>query len=266
MSWWGKIVGGTLGFMVGGPIGALFGVYAGHNFDNGLQQDFGHTTNFSRGSQERVQATFFTATFSVMGSIAKADGRISKKEIDFANNIMNEMQLTPEMKTAARELFNKGKQSNFKLHDILVQFKRETHGRRTLLQMFLEIQIRAANADGLIHQGEKKILQTVSQILGFNDYELASLISRYNAEQRFDSQQSQPYSSSNQLTHAYGILGLKQNCTEQELKRAYRRLMSQHHPDKLIAKGLPEEMMVLATEKTQEIKSAYDLIRKERKK
>ncbi|HFB66995.1 MAG TPA: co-chaperone DjlA [Aeromonadales bacterium] len=266
MSWWGKIVGGTLGFMVGGPIGALFGVYAGHNFDNGLQQDFGSTAKFSRGSQERVQATFFTATFSVMGCIAKADGHISKKEIDFANNIMNEMQLTAEMKKAARELFNKGKQSNFKLNDVLAQFKKETYGRRTLLQMFLEIQIRAASADGSIHQGEKSILYTVSRNLGFSDYELASLISRFNAEQRFDSRQSQSYSSGNQLKHAYGILGLKESCTDQELKRAYRRLMSQHHPDKLIAKGLPEEMMVLATEKTQEIKSAYEMIRKQRKK
>ncbi len=266
MSWWGKIVGGTLGFMVGGPIGAVFGVYAGHNFDNGLKQNFGTTSQFGRGSQERIQATFFSSTFSVMGCIAKSDGHVSKKEIDFANDIMNEMQLNVAMKNVARELFNRGKDSDFKLHDVLTQFKKDIQGRKALLQMFLEIQIRAASADGKILAGEKSVLTIVSRSLGFSDYELASLISRFNAEQRFDYSQNQNLRSVDQVKHAYIILGLKQNCSDQELKKAYRRLMSQHHPDKLIAKGLPDEMMVLATEKTQEIKSAYELIRKERKK
>ncbi|KZZ15482.1 hypothetical protein A3751_17250 [Oleiphilus sp. HI0080] len=81
----------------------------------------------------------------------------------------------------------------------------------------------------------------------------------YNKEQGFDAQ-----NSASQLEEAYDVLGLEKECSDQELKRAYRRLMSQHHPDKLVAKGLPEEMMKLATEKTQQIKEAYELVKRNR--
>ncbi len=262
MSWWGTIVGGTLGFLVGGPIGALFGVYAGHNFDSGLDQKFGKAESLGPGTQQRVQATFFTTTFSVMGHIAKADGKVSEKEILLANRIMAEMQLTQPMKTSARELFNRGKLNSFNLDAILQQFREEMYGRKTLMQMFLEIQIRAASADGKINVAELRILKQVSSSLGFNNYEFESLISRYNSEQRF----YRTSSSQDQLGEAYGILGIKKDCSDKELKRTYRRLMSQHHPDKLVSKGLPAEMLQLAKEKTQEIKAAYEMIKKSRKK
>lgn len=267
MSWWGKIVGGTLGFMMGGPIGALLGVYAGHNFDSGLNQDFGTTSQFKLGSQERVQAAFFTATFSILGYISKADGHVSKSEINLAKSIMDEMQLSPELKKAAQQLFNQGKKTGFDFESVLQQLKREVIGRSTLLQLFLEIQIRAASADGAIDSSEKRILEQLASLLGFDNYQLASIISRVQAGQHYQ-QQQQNTSQSNRsgLANAYQILGLDASCSDQELKRTYRRLMAQHHPDKLVAKGLPEEMIKLATEKTQEIKGAYDIIRKARKK
>jgi len=264
MSWWGTIVGGTLGFLVGGPIGALLGVYAGRNFDSGLAQNFGTAEAFGPGAQQRVQATFFTTIFSVMGHIAKADGRISQDEIQLANRIMDEMRLTAPMKQAARDLFNKGKQNDFQFEAVLAQFRQEMHGRKTLSQMFLEIQIRAASADGELRIAEKNILFNVAGALGFSQYELESLISRHNSEQRFDS--NSYTSTAGQLTEAYGILALSSSCSDKELKRTYRRLMAQHHPDKLVSKGLPDEMLILAKEKTQEIKAAYEVIKKARKK
>jgi len=263
MNWWGTIVGGAFGFLLGGPIGALLGVYAGHNFDSGLAQNFGSVEDLSPGAQQRVQATFFTATFSVMGYIAKADGRISQDEIQLANRIMSEMRLTTPMKAAARQLFNKGKQSGFQFAEILQQFQQEMHGRKTLSQMFLEIQIRAASADGECRTAETNILKEVAAALGFSSYELESLLSRFNSEQHFSGNRS--HSSVNQLSQAYGILGISKSCTDKELKTTYRRLMSQNHPDKLVSKGLPEEMLTIAKEKTQEIKAAYDLIKKARK-
>lgn len=264
MSWWGTIVGGAFGFLLGGPIGALLGVYAGRNFDSGLSQNFGGAEGFGPGAQQRVQATFFTATFSVMGYIAKADGRISKDEIQLANRIMDEMRLAPPMKQAAKALFNKGKQNGFEFEAVLAQFRQEMHGRKTLTQMFLEIQIRAASADGELRITEKNILNNVATALGFSSYELESLISRHNSEQGFES--SSYTSNSGRLTQAYGILGLTSSCSDKELKRTYRRLMAQHHPDKLVSKGLPDEMLIIAKEKTQEIKAAYEMIKKERKR
>jgi len=266
MSWWGKIVGGTLGFMMGGPIGALLGAYAGHNFDSGLNQNFGTTSAFKLGSQQRVQAAFFTATFSTLGYIAKVDGHVSKSEINLAKSIMQEMQLSPELKKAAQQLFNQGKQSGFDIESVLQQLKREVSGRTTLIQLFLEIQIREANADGKIDSAELSVLKHLAAILGFNDYQLNSIISRVQAGHAYQNDFNQGQSSANAIANAYQILGLTKDCSEQELKRSYRRLMAQHHPDKLVAKGLPEEMIKLATEKTQEIKAAYDLIKKARKK
>ena len=129
MSWWGKLVGGTFGFMLGGPLGALLGAALGHNFDKGLG---GVSQGFSPGDQERVQTAFFTATFAVMGRVAKADGVVSVEEIRLAEAVMTQMDLHGDKRQAARQLFNEGKKDDFPLQDVLDQFRRECHSRRTL--------------------------------------------------------------------------------------------------------------------------------------
>ena len=146
MAWWGELIGGTVGFMLGGPLGALLGSSVGHQFDaRGRQKGSG---KFLPGNQERTQAAFFTATFSVMGHLAKADGRVSAQEIQAASAVMSQMQLTPSQREAAIDLFEQGKEPDFPLDDILKQFRTECHRRMTLLRMFLEIQVQAALADG----------------------------------------------------------------------------------------------------------------------
>ena len=147
MAWWGKVVGGALGFILGGPLGALLGTVLGHNLDKGFASLKG-VEELDPGERERVQTAFFTATFSVMGHVAKADGRVSEREIALASAIMSQMELSGEVRQAAVGLFNEGKSPDFRLDEVLDQFRRECHRRRTLMQMFLEIQIQAAYADG----------------------------------------------------------------------------------------------------------------------
>jgi DnaJ like chaperone protein len=207
------------------------------------------------GGQERVQAAFFTATFSVMGHVAKADGHVSPQEIASARNIMAQMQLSAQQRTAAIKFFDQGKTADFPLEAVLRQFKKECHGRRNLIQMFVEIQIATALADGKIDTSEKHVLYTIGEILGFSRSEIEHLFNMANAQQASTT-------DSLTLTQAYKILGIDKGSSEAEVKKAYRRLMSQHHPDKLVSKGLPDEMIALATEKTQEIRKAYDLIKK----
>jgi DnaJ like chaperone protein len=256
MNWWGTLLGGTLGYMFGGPLGALLGAILGRNFDRGLSAaDRG--TAFGPGRQERVQAAFFTATFSVMGHIAKADGRVTHAEISAAEAIMTRMQLDPAQRKAAIELFNEGKREDFPLHEVLAQFRHECHGRRHLLQMFLEIQIATAMADGAIHGGERRILYLIGDALGFDRGAIDQLFGFVGAGQA-------PEREKHSLANAYRILGVEPHADDAAVKKAYRRLMNQHHPDKLIAKGLPEEMIKLATEKTREIKAAYELIKSSR--
>jgi DnaJ like chaperone protein len=256
MNWWGTLLGGTLGFMFGGPLGALLGAILGRNFDRGLGSA-DRPSVFDPGRQERVQAAFFTATFSVMGHIAKADGRVTSAEISAAETIMTRMQLDPKQRKAAIQLFNEGKKEDFPLQEVLAQFRRECHGRRNLLQMFLEIQIATAMADGRIHGAEKRILFFIGEALGLDRTTIEQLFGFVGAGEA-------PGREKHSLVNAYRILGVGRDADDAEIKKAYRRLMNQHHPDKLIAKGLPEEMIKLATEKTREIKDAYELIKASR--
>ncbi len=259
MSWWGKIIGGGFGFMLGGPLGALMGMAAGHQFDKGL-----HAVDLEPGNTERVQLAFFTATFSVMGYLAKVDGKVSRSEIQMAENIMAQMNLNASQRSTAIDLFNQGKQDDFPLDDILLQFKQECHRRTNLLQMFLEILIATAYADNKLDKTEHEALQYISRNIGFSAAQFERLINMVSAQQQY-SQRPATASPKATLSQAYAVLGVDREISDSSLKKTYRRLMSQHHPDKLVAKGLPEEMIKLANEKTAEIKSAYDLIKNSRK-
>lgn len=261
MAWWGKALGGAFGFMVGGPLGALMGVAFGHNFDRGMKGIGQSDWQGGGGDQDRVQAAFFTATFSVMGYIAKADGKVTKDEIRLAEEVMRQLGLNGEMRESAKKLFNEGKSDDFPIDEILDQFKSELKRRTTLIQMFLEIQLQAAYADGVMDASEEKVLAHICQRLGIPLAQLKRMEEMLKAG--FGGQR-QAASSKTSLPDAYTMLGVDKSISDSDLKKAYRRLMSQHHPDKLVAKGLPDEMIKDATAKTQQIKSAYELIKESR--
>ena len=261
MAWWGKALGGAFGFMVGGPLGALMGIAFGHSFDRGMS---GINSGEFQAEQERIQAAFFTTTFSVMGYLAKADGRVSAEEIRLAEAVMDRLGLNAEMRESAKKLFNEGKATDFPIDEVVTQFRQETHRRTTLIQMFLEIQLQAAYADGVMHPAEKEALIDICGLLGVPVSQLDRLEEMLRAGFGRGAGDSQQSGAS--VEDAYRLLGVDESVSDADLKKTYRRLMSQHHPDKLVAKGLPEEMIQDATEKTQQIKSAYELIRKSRGK
>jgi len=256
MSWWGKIAGGAFGFMLGGPLGAALGAVLGHQVDKGVSG----AARISLNDRERVQAAFFTATFSVMGYIAKADGRVSKSEIALAERVMRQMRLNGEQRQAAIDLFNRGKRDDFSVDDALAQLRQVSHRNRNLLRIFLELQIQAALADGVVADEEYRALLHIAEHLGFDQAQIRQLLDMLQSGEARPGDHSRPA-----LDDAYGTLGVSRDASDEEVKKAYRRLMNQHHPDKLVAKGLPEEMMAVATEKTQAIKSAYERIRESRR-
>lgn len=262
MSWFTTVVGGAFGFLLGGPLGAILGASVGHQFDKGFTAlKNGETTN--PGNQQRVQIAFFTATFSVLGHMAKADGHVSPEEISLANRVMKEMALTSDMRATAIDLFKQGKQADFPLDDVLAQFYKECHLRTDLIRMFLEIQLQEAFADGFLSVSEETLLLHICNRLRISRLDYERLKIQFQARQRFQRwgsyTQKTPLKTS--LQDAYGVLGLTPYASKDDVKKAYRRLMSQNHPDKLIAKGLPEEMMQLAKEKTQKISKAYETIK-----
>lgn len=267
MSWWGKLVGGAFGFVLGGPLGALIGAAVGHSLDHGLRSlkelpPGGQTFD----DRERIQTAFFTTTFSVMGHLAKADGRVSPAEIRVARNLMDYLGLDAEMRRAAQRLFTEGKSADFPLTEVLEQFRRECRRSRDLVLMFVEIQVQAAYADGAISQPERRLLREVCRRLGVPEPALRHIEDMVQAQLHFRRRDRHraPTNGGLALEDAYAILAVGPSSSDAEVKRAYRRLMSQHHPDKLVAKGLPEEMMKVATERTQEIKRAYDRIKQAR--
>ena len=261
MGWWGKVLGSTFGFMVGGPLGALLGAALGHRFDKGTQR-LSDDATFGPGAQERVQTAFFTASFSVMGHLAKADGRVSAHEIDLARQVMAQMNLASDMRRTAIHLFNEGKAPDFSLDAVVDQFRHECHGRRHLILMFVEIQLHAAYADGELHAAESQVLHRICERLGIRQQEYRQLEAIVRAARQFAGGAAEkPPGAARKLKDAYAVLGVASDAPDAEVKKAYRRLMNRHHPDKLVAKGLPDEMISMATEKTQEIKAAYETVR-----
>jgi len=262
MNWWGKLLGGAFGYMLGGPLGALIGAALGHRFDKGVS-GIGITMNPAE--RERIQTAFFTATFSVLGHLAKADGQVTQEEIRLAEAVMVQMQLSDEQKAIAKGLFNEGKEPDFDLDGVLDQFVGVCHRRHTLLRIFLEVLVQAAMADGHLSDAEEAVLQQVCSHIGFTPEELANLESMVAASARWaGGGAGQGPTRAQDLASAYALLDIPETASDAEIKRAYRRLMSQHHPDKLVAKGLPEEMMKIATQKTHEIRQAYERIKQVR--
>jgi len=168
--------------------------------------------------------------------------------------------LSPQQRKVAINLFSEGKKDGFPLETVLEQFRREVARRRNLVQMFLEIIIATAFADGSLHSSEQNLLEKISRDLGYSKPEFEDLLNRVTGQAQFFAQES----VTDRLAAAYDLLGVSADVSDTDLKKAYRRQMNQHHPDKLVAKGLPEEMMDIATAKTQEIKAAYELIKSQR--
>ena len=264
---WGKVLGAFFGFLLGNIFGALLGLWIGHRFDRGMGM------SFRRAPSQQQQAVFFHATFAVMGHIAKASGQVTEHEIRVASNLMDRMRLSGEQRVRAQDSFRQGKESDFPLRETLAEFRQASLGQRDILRFFLEVQLQAAFADGKVEANERAILQTIADELGFSRIELARILAMAEAQMNFFHRQQQggqgqqyrqEAPSQDRLKDAYQLLGVSESDSDQDIKRAYRKEMSKHHPDKLAAKGLPPEMMEMAKEKTQEIQQAWEWIREAR--
>jgi DnaJ like chaperone protein len=259
-NWWGKIIGGVLGLLKGGLYGAMAGLFVGHMADR-----------FIEGFRNRNQTRdlFFQALFGALGQVNKADGRVTQVEIDSAENLMRRLELNDDERRAAISCFNAGKSSDFDLKAAMQDFTRFTAMRHDLRQMFLELLIEGAAVDGSINQAEEAVLFRVSRILHIPAQLLTAMLNAGRAhaggyQYHGGGQGAGATVQRPPLSRAFATLGLDDTASNAEIKRAYRKLVGQYHPDRLVSRGLPDEMMEKAKHRVREINTAYDQLKQAR--
>ena len=254
--WWGKLIGGIIGLMRGGLVGAILGIFLGHMVDRFLA---------GLGGASRTRDAFFGAMFSTLGHINKADGRVTKAEIAAAEQLMRRLQLSETERQRAIRFFQQGKERDFNLEATLREFARHSMLRHELRIMFIELLLEAALADGALASAEKAILTRSCTVLHIPANIFSAMLrARQGGGGPAYGHRRQAPNQGQSVPQSYATLGLKTDASTQEIKRAYRKLVSQYHPDKLVSQGLPDEMMEMSKKRVREINAAYDRIKASR--
>jgi len=271
MAWKGKFFGALIGFMLTRNVwGAVAGAIIGQLFDQSVRVRFAGSSYGHGGPQAAaggarrtpVSEVFFRTTFELMGHVAKSDGRVSEAEIDAARRLMQELRLGPTEITAAIACFRTGKDAAYDAGAGVERLRDACARRHDLLRAFMELQLRAALAGNGMSPPARTVLTRVAERLGMSGIEFAYIEAALRARAQGSARQPgarRPMEKP--LKDCYAELEIDSGSTDPEVTKAYRRQMSRHHPDKLVANGLPESMAQVAKEKTQRIQEAYEAIR-----
>ena len=248
MGWMGKLVGGTLGFALGGPLGAVAGAVFGHAFDKNQQTEGGGRLPYLS-SHEQANMTFFVAVFSMLAKVARADGHVSRAEIDTIERFMAEdLRLSPQSRNAAVGIFQTALDSPQTFEDFAGQFYEQFRYQPQILEFMLDILFRLSTADGKLTEEGESMIRSAAQIFGVGEERYRRIRKSYASDVESD----------------YAVLGVARDDSAEEIKRAYRRLVQEYHPDKIAAKGLPEEFTRFAQDKFREIQEAYEKVKSDK--
>jgi DnaJ like chaperone protein len=237
MSIWGTILGGAAGFALGGPLGALLGASVGHALGGGMAGKIGHA-----GREATAQITFTIAVIALSAKMAKADGQVTRDEVEAFKEVFH---VPPhEMRNVGR-VFDMAKQDTAGYEAYAKQVANMFKDDPQVLEDLMGALCYIAKADGIIHPGEVEYLENVARIFGFSGQAYESIKACY-----MGTTEASPYT----------VMGIDPDVSNDDLKSTYRRLVKEHHPDRLIAKGLPKEFIEVANERLAAINSAYDKI------
>ena len=269
MAWKGKFIGALIGLLITRNVwGAVMGALIGHLFDqSGGVRVAGSAYATAAAAAEAaaggdppasVADIFFRVTFELMGHVAKSDGRVSEAEIGAARGLMQELRLGPNEIANAIACFRLGKSAHYDAESSVEVLRDACAMRHDLLRAFMELQLRAALAGNGLSWPARSILARVAERIGMSGLEFAHMEAALRARQGRRGAERQ---AEKPLAECYAELDVGAAVSDQEVTKAYRRQMSRHHPDKLVANGLPESMAQVAKEKTQRIQEAYEAIR-----
>ncbi len=244
----GKMVGGTIGFALAGPLGAIAGAAFGHAFDTTAANNLvGKQPALSNG--ETTQLTFFVAAFSMLAKLVKADGHIEKEEIVTIERFMVEdLNLDPESRGYARNIFQTALHSHETFEQFAAQFYQQFQYKPQFLELLIDILLRVAVADGGLNENEERIIYSAVRIFNFSEAKYQTFRSKYVSD----------------VEKYYAVLGCSSKDSDDRIIQQYRNLAQDYHPDKIVSKGLPEEFVKFATDKFREIQHAYETIKQER--
>ncbi len=249
MSIWGKIIGGTLGFALGGPLGALVGAAAGHFVDKGRRAAEAVTGGHIRGPRERLQYAFTVAVIALAAKLAKADGHVTRDEVATLKRIFH----IPDDATAQiGAIFNEARKDASGFQPYARQIALLFRNDKAVLEELLAALLMIAHSDGVYHPKERAYISEVAKIFGFDDDNLRRIEGVFI------------HGAKASDTNPYEVLGVSHKANDEEIKTAYRTLLRENHPDRLIAQGLPEEFIEIANKKMAGINVAYDRIKSER--
>ncbi len=242
------MVGGTIGFALAGPLGAIAGAAFGHAFDTTAESEVQDNRGYLSAG-ETAQMTFFVAAFSMLAKLVKSDGRIEKEEIDTIERFMVEdLNLDPNSRRYAREIFQTALHSHETFEGFAVQFYQQFRYQPQFLDLIIDILLRVAVSDSALNANEEKVILSAVRIFNFSNEKYGLLRSKYVSD----------------VEKYYAVLGTRPTDPDEVIKQHYRKLVQDYHPDKIVSKGLPEEFVKFASDKFREIQEAYQAIKKER--
>ena len=251
MGVWGKIIGGTTGFALGGPIGALLGVMAGHGVDKAKIKKKPNTKEYQY--KEESEQVFATGVIALAAKLSKIDGAVTRDEIatfkkifEFPNSDINVIS----------KLFNSAKEDAYNYQSYAIQLS-EHFADRKVLKEILNALFAIAYADKVLHHNEERMLVELSEIFGIDKESYNRIKSIYDNKESF--------SDKEKLKRYYDLLGVKEADSIEVIKKKYRDVIKNYHPDKIQGKGLPDDFIDFANKKLIDFNEAYNEIRKNRK-
>ena len=239
MSIWGKIIGGTTGFALGGPLGAIIGMMIGGSFDRSARK----FSSSNQISQQQKQNVFALCIIVLSAKIAKADGQVTKDEI---YTFKEKFNIQAEEMSEVSKIFNEAKKSSFGFKNIADQVGNLFSDNKVLLEQLLNNLFYIAEADGLTSINELEVLKSISQSFHFNETDFQRIF-----HSRLNNKESDPYK----------ILGVTREDSDNNIRKKWIELSKEHHPDYLIAKGMPKEFIKEANKELSSINLAYDKIK-----
>lgn len=271
--WWGKTIGLLLGYLTAGSAGAVFGIIIGNVFDIGLSSFLqAPQWHYLRRASPKTRKLFLDSLFEIMGYLAKTDGHIQPHDIKIAKKIMRELKLYGHDKELAIKHYNLGKSKEYPFEDTLRNLRQVCYYNIALLELFCTSQYRAATIFS-ISDAKKDRMNIVYNLLGFHDIFPERAGQKAYARETYETEEAKQRQKSDvpprinkvhiKLTD-YEILGVKEGERAEVVKKAYRKLISKYHPDRLIAKKASVAEIQEATEKAQLIRAAYERIKKTR--